>query len=158
LAQAANSQLFTDDYRELLAALLGAGARFLIVGAHALGVHGVPRATGDLDVWIEPTPDNARRVWHALAAFGAPLGVLGISEADFTTPDIVAQLGLPPNRIDILTGVSGLTFGEAWDDRLELTIDHLQLPFLGRASLIRNKRASARKKDLGDIESLGESE
>ncbi len=156
MGRTTNSQLFTDDYRELLAALIGAGARFLIVGAHALSVHGAPRATVDLDVWIEPTPDNARKVWQALAVFGAPLGALGISEADFTTPDIVAQLGLPPNRIDILTGVSGLTFGEAWDDRLEQTIDRLRLPFLGRASLIRNKRASARKKDLGDIESLGE--
>ena len=156
MARTENSQLFTDDYRELLAALLNNGARFLIVGAHALSVHGAPRATVDLDVWIEPTPTNARKVWQALEQFGAPLGSLGISEADLTAPDVVAQLGLPPNRIDILTGVSGLSFVEAWNDRLEQTIDQLRLPFLGRASLIRNKKASGRKKDLGDIESLGE--
>lgn len=155
MARTASSHLFADDYRELLASLLDAGARFLVVGAHALSVHGAPRATVDLDVWVEPTTENARKVWQALVSFGAPLDALGISEADFTTPDIVAQFGLPPNRIDILTGVSGLTFAEAWADRFEQTIDRMRLPFLGRTSLIRNKRASGRKRDLGDIESLG---
>lgn len=158
MARPTTSHLLTDDYREVLAALIDAGARFLVVGAHALSVHGAPRATVDLDVWVEPTPDNARRVWQALANFGAPLNTLGISEADFIAPDVVAQFGLPPNRIDILTGLSGLTFSEAWADRFEQTIDRMRLPFLGRASLIRNKRASGRKKDLGDIESLGAEE
>jgi len=156
VARTPSSHSLADDYRDLLAALLGTGARFLIVGAHALSIHGAPRATVDLDVWVEPTTENARKVWQALVIFGAPLDTLGISEADFTTPDIVAQFGLPPNRIDILTGVSGLTFGEAWADRLEQNVDRMTLPFIGRASLIRNKRASGRKRDLGDIESLGE--
>ena len=146
----------TDDYRDLLAALVAAGARFIVVGAHALSIHGVPRATVDLDVWTEPTPENAHRVWRALAAFGAPLETLDIVESDFTRPDIVAQLGLPPNRIDILTGLSGLTFEEAWPGRVEAEIDGVRVPFLGRDALIKNKRASGRKKDLGDIEALGE--
>jgi hypothetical protein len=126
-----------------------------VVGAHALSIHGVPRATVDLDVWTEPTPENANRVWRALAAFGAPLERLDIAESDFTLPDIVAQLGLPPNRIDILTGLSGVTFAEAWPDRVEAEIDGIRVPFLGRDALIKNKRASGRKRDLGDIEALG---
>jgi hypothetical protein len=126
-----------------------------VVGAHALSIHGVPRATVDLDVWTEPTPENANRVWRALAAFGAPLETLDIAESDFTLPDIVAQLGLPPNRIDILTGLSGVTFAEAWPDRVEAEIDGIRVPFLGRDALIKNKRASGRKRDLGDIEALG---
>lgn len=143
------------DFRDLLAEFTKADVRFLVVGAHALGAHGVPRATVDLDVWIARTPDNAKRVWAALAAFGAPLETLSIREADFVRPDLVAQFGLPPFRIDILTGVSGLTFDEAWPNRVEADFDDVRVPFLGRAELIRNKRASGRKKDLADIESLG---
>ena len=91
-----------QDFRDLLVELVRADARFLIVGAHALSVHGVPRATVDLDVWIEASPENAKRVWAALAAFGAPLESLNIRESDLTRPDTVAQFGLPPWRIDIL--------------------------------------------------------
>ena len=108
-----------EDFRDLLAELVSADARFLVVGAHALGVHGVPRATVDLDIWVDPTPDNAKRIWTALAAFGAPLDALRVQEADFLRPDTVVQFGLPPYRIDILTGVSGVTFREAWIDRIE---------------------------------------
>jgi hypothetical protein len=144
------------DFRDVLAELLRANARFLVVGAHALSVHGVPRATVDLDVWIDPTPENAKRVWAALAAFGAPLDSLQIRESDFTRPDTVAQLGLPPYRIDILTGVSGVTFDEAWNERVEDLFYDLRVPFIGRAAFIRNKRASGRTKDLADIESLGD--
>ena len=145
-----------DDFRDFLAELVKARARFLVVGAHALGAHGVPRATVDLDVWIDRTPDNATRVWAALAAFGAPLEALNIREADFIQPDVVAQFGLPPYRIDVLTGISGVLFEEAWPDRIEAEFDDVRVPFLGRAALIRNKRASGRKKDLADLESLGE--
>jgi hypothetical protein len=144
------------DFRDVLAELLRADAKFLVVGAHALGVHGVPRATVDLDIWIEPTSENARRVWRALAAFGAPLQTLRIVEADFTVPDTVAQFGLPPYRIDVMTGVSGVAFAEAWAEHVEGTFADLRVPYIGRAAFIRNKRASGRKKDLGDLESLGE--
>lgn len=145
-----------DDFRDVLTELISADARFMVVGAHALSVHGVPRATVDLDIWIEASPDNARRVWHALAAFGAPLEALHIQEADFTRPDTVAQLGLPPYRIDILTGVSGVSFDDAWRERVEDFFDDVRVPFMGRAAFIRNKRASGRMKDLADLESLGE--
>ena len=145
-----------EDFHDALAALVKSGARFLVVGAHALGVHGVPRATVDLDVWIDPTPDNARRVWEALAIFGAPLQALDVKESDFLRPDMVAQFGMPPWRIDILTSVSGVSFEEAWSGRLQGDFDGVSVPFLGRAEFIRNKRSSGRKKDLGDLEALGE--
>lgn len=145
-----------EDFRDVLAELVEAEARFLVVGAHALGVHGVPRATVDLDIWIERSPENARRVWGALAAFGAPLHALKIEESDFVRPDVVIQFGLPPYRIDILTAVSGVAFDEAWAERVQERFDDIQVPFIGRASFIRNKRASGRKKDLADLEALGE--
>ncbi len=145
-----------DDFRDLLAELVRAEARFLVVGAHALSVHGVPRATVDLDVWIDRSPENAKRVWTALAAFGAPLDELQIHESDLTRSDMVAQFGLPPYRIDILTGISGVSFAEAWDERVEELFDDVHVPFIGRAALIRNKRASGRTKDLADLEALGE--
>jgi len=145
-----------EDFRAVLAELVRANARFLVVGAHALGVHGIPRATVDLDIWIERSPDNARRVWAALAAFGAPLHTLKIEEADFIRPDVVIQFGLPPYRIDILTAVSGVAFDEAWGERVEDRFDDVPVPFIGRAAFIRNKRASGRKKDLADLEALGE--
>ena len=145
-----------EDFRDLLIELVKAKARFLVVGAHALSVHGVPRATVDLDIWIDASPENAKRVWTALAAFGAPLGTLQIQETDLTQPDVVAQFGLPPYRIDIMTGVSGISFAEAWDGRVEDLFEDVRVPFLGREALIRNKRASGRTKDLADLESLGE--
>jgi hypothetical protein len=116
----------------------------------------VPRATGDIDVWIERSPDNAERVWRALEAFGAPTVALGVRREHLEAPDMVIQIGLPPRRIDVLTGVSGLAFDDAWRDRIVHRIEHLDVPFLGRDSLIRNKRASGRFKDLGDLEALGE--
>jgi len=101
------------DFRDLLAAFLEAGVRFLVVGAHAMAVHGVPRATGDLDVWIAPDPENADRAWSALAVFGAPLAATGVARADFGRPEQVVQVGLPPRRIDILTSISGVAFEDA---------------------------------------------
>jgi len=145
-----------EDFRDLLIELVKAKARFLIVGAHALGVHGVPRATVDLDIWIDASQENAKRVWAALAAFGAPLDTLQVREADLTQPDVVAQFGLPPYRIDIMTGVSGISFDEAWPERVEELFEDVRVPFLGREALIRNKRASGRTKDLADLEALGE--
>src|SRR5688500_6160385 len=130
-------------------------ARFLVVGAHALAAHGVPRATVDLDLWVDPVPANARRVWLALSDFGAPLEALGIAEQDFHRPEIVVQFGLPPYRIDILTSVSGLAFDEAWDGRIEALVENVPSPVLGLDAFVRNKRESGRKKDLADLEALG---
>ncbi len=147
----------TDDWFDVLVALLAADARMLVVGAHAMAVHGVPRGTQDLDIWIDPTPENAARVWQALAQFGAPLDSLGITQADFDHPGPIVQLGLPPNRIDLLTVLSGLpTFAAAFTRRLEQPVRSQLVPFLSRADLIANKRASGRRKDLADLEALGE--
>lgn len=144
------------DFIDFLSALLAEEARFLVVGAHALAVHGVPRATGDIDVWIERAPENTARVMRALTAFGAPTDAPGVKPDDFETPDLVIQIRLPPRRIDILTDVSGVTFEEAWSGRVVHPVDGLPVPFLGREALVRNKRSSGRFKDLGDLESLGE--
>ena len=147
----------TDDWIDILHALGSAGARFLIVGAHALAVHGVPRGTQDLDLWIDPRADNAERVWRALVEFGAPLGPLGVRLDDLQRPGTVVQLGLPPNRIDLLTSISGVAdFEAAWGARVEHPVRGRPMPFLGRAALIDNKRAAGRRKDLGDLEALGE--
>ena len=101
------------DFLDLLAALMRADARFLIVGAHAMAVHGVPRATGDLDVWIRPDPENAERVWAALTEFGAPLRAFDLSQADLTAQGVVFQMGEPPRRIDLLTSITGVDFEQA---------------------------------------------
>ena len=143
-----------EDYHDFLAALVARGARFMVVGAHALAVHGYPRATVDIDVWIDASPDNVARVWQALADFGAPLNDLELREHDLTRADIVAQLGLPPSRIDVLTGVSGLTFDKAWPNRVEETVEGVRVPVLGLAELVANKRASGREKDRADVKGL----
>lgn len=150
-------QAVTDDWLELLSALANAEVRFLVVGAHALAVHGIPRGTQDLDVWIERSAENAARAWRALAAFGAPLESIGVSVADLEQPNVVVQLGLPPNRIDLMTGISGVAdFSLAWSRRVEGPVRGRPIPFLGRADLIRNKRAAGRPKDLADVAALEE--
>lgn len=145
-----------DDFVDLLHALLDAGARFVVVGAHAMAVHGVPRATQDLDVLVEPTAGNAERVWAALSAFGAPAAELGVTREDFTRPGTIVQLGLPPRRIDLLTEITGVTFDDAWRGRVAHDLRGRAVPFLGRAAMITNKRAVGRRKDLTDLEALGE--
>ncbi len=145
-----------DDFRDILGFLLDAGARFLVVGAHALAAHGIPRATGDLDLWVEPTPENAARVWRALLAFGAPVEAMKLSPSDFHQPGVVVQIGVPPRRIDFLTEITGVGFAEAWSGRAEHEVAGRRVPFVGRQTLVKNKRAAGRLKDLADLEALGE--
>ena len=140
------------DFVDLLRAFGDADVRFMIVGAYALAVHGRPRATGDLDIWVDATPQNAPRVMQALAAFGAPLAE--IAEADFARPGVVYQIGVPPGRIDILTELTGLTFEQAWPDRIQRPFGELEVDFIDRASFMRNKRATGRLRDLSDIEGM----
>ena len=142
-----------QDFLDLLRAFIDREVRFLIVGAYALGVHGRPRATGDLDVWVDPTPENAARIMDALEAFGAPLQE--VAAADFSRPGVVFQMGLPPLRIDVLTELSGMTFAEAWSDRLSAAFGPLTVDVIGRDAFIKNKRATGRARDLADIEALG---
>jgi hypothetical protein len=140
------------DFVELLRAFAAADVRFMVVGAYALGLHGRPRATGDLDVWVDATPDNAARVMQALAQFGAPLH--DITQADLSREGITYQIGLPPLRVDILTSLTGITFSEAWPHRVRQNLGEVEADFIGRAHFIKNKRATGRHKDLGDIEGL----
>ena len=138
------------DFLDLLHAFIAADVRFLIVGAYALGLHGRPRATGDLDIWIEATPENAVRVMRALAAFGAP--VTDIREADFAQEGVTYQIGLPPRRVDILTQLTGLEFRDAWPHRVRGAFGGVDVDFIGREDFIRNKRQTGRLKDLADVE------
>jgi hypothetical protein len=142
-----------SDFIALLRELSAAEARFLVVGAYAVTFHSRPRATGDLDLWVEPTAENAARVIRALRAFGAPLQDL--SEADLGTPGMVYQIGVPPRRVDLLTSLTGLEFTEAWRERVTGRMGGLECPFIGRAQLIHNKRALGRPRDLADLELLG---
>jgi len=141
-----------QDFLDLLRAFIERDVRFLIVGAYALALHGKPRATGDLDVWIDATPHNALRVMQALASFGAPL--TDVSVDDFSRPGVTYQIGVAPGRIDILTELTGITFNEAWPDRMRRSFGDVEVDFIGRAAFIRNKRATGRAKDLGDIEGM----
>jgi hypothetical protein len=141
-----------EDFRDLLRAFADHDVRFLVVGAYALAVHGRPRATGDLDVWIDPTPDNAERAFAALGDFGAPLHDLTV--ADLATPGVVFQIGLPPLRVDILTQISGVEFERAWPRRQSAAFGDLTIDVIGRADFIANKKATGRLKDLADAERL----
>jgi hypothetical protein len=143
-----------EDTRDLLVAFEQAQVEYVIVGAHALAAHGLPRATTDFDVLVRPSQDNAERVMQALIAFGAPVRAHSVSTEDFVVPGTVYQIGLPPRRIDVLTRISGVDFDDAWRSRLTVTVDGLRLPVLGRDALIKNKIASGRKKDLLDVEAL----
>lgn len=143
-----------SDFLDLLEAFSEAHVEFLVVGAHALAVHGIPRATGDLDVWVRPSAENAERVMAALAVFGAPIAQHGVTVTDFARAGTVYQLGLPPRRIDVLTQISGVEFDEAWASRVNVSLRGHTISFLGRDALLKNKRAAARPKDLVDAESL----
>jgi hypothetical protein len=145
-----------QDFLDFLAALDGAGAHYLVVGAHALAVHSEPRATGDLDIFVDPHSDNAKRVWQALVSFGAPVSAVGLTVEDLSKPDLVYQIGLPPRRIDVLTAISGVDFEAAWFTRVTVKVGDREVAFLGRDALVHNKRASGRPKDLADLAALGE--
>jgi hypothetical protein len=141
------------DYRDVISALCDAGAEFMIVGAYAVAFHGHPRATGDIDLWVRPTSENARRVHAALLAFGAPLTALGITIVDLEKPEMVCQLGQPPRRVDVLTSISGVVFESAWRSRETIRWCGHDVAFLGRDALA-NKRAAGRTKDLDDVRRL----
>ena len=141
-----------SDFSDMLSALSAEGVEYLLIGAYAMAAHGVPRATGDIDVWVRPSPDNAERVLRALARFGAPLGEL--RAADLTVEGTVFQVGVAPNRVDIMTAIDGVTFDEAWAHREARRIDNVTLSVIGRDDLIRNKRATGRARDRADAEQL----
>lgn len=143
-----------QDFADILAALNDAHAEFVIVGAYAMAAHGVPRATGDLDLLVRPSPENAVKVYQALLAFGAPVQAHQLTAQDFERPDLVYQLGLPPRRIDILTSISGVSFDEAMRENVVGTLGMQRVHFIGRSPLVRNKRATGRPKDRIDADLL----
>lgn len=143
-----------EDFADMLDALAKARVEFVVVGAHAMAAHGYPRATGDIDILVRPTRVNATRVLTALKIFGAPVEAHGVTEADFEQPGNVYQIGLPPRRIDLLTDISGVTFEEAWQSRVEAQLGGRTVAILGRNELIRNKRATGRDKDILDADWL----
>lgn len=143
-----------DDFRDLLLELTDAGAEYVIVGGHAVAFYGHPRVTKDLDVLVRATPENARKVYAALAAFGAPLSTFDVSERDFATYDGVLQIGLPPIRIDILNRADGITFDDALDGAGSFELDGRVVRVIAKAALLRNKRAAGRPQDLADVDAL----
>jgi len=147
---------FNRDFADLICAMKRAHVDFMIVGAHALAAHGVVRSTGDLDIFVRPTEDNAARVYAALLDFGAPLEAHGVRRADFANPGTVYQLGLPPRRIDVLTLISGVSFDEARIQSKLVEVDGVEFRVPGRAALLANKRASGRPTDLEDVLRLEE--
>ena len=139
-----------SNFSDLLHEFVDGGVRFLLVGAHALAVHAEPRATGDLDVWVANDLDNARLVYSALARFGAPLDRMVVE--DFTSDDLIYQIGVIPYRIDVITAIDGVGFEDAWKDRTEGQFGGISVQVIGRAAFLANKRASGRPKDLADVQ------
>jgi hypothetical protein len=141
------------DFRDLLALLNAHEVAYLIVGGYALAFHGAPRFTGDIDIYVRPDSQNARRVIAALADFG--FGSLGISTDDFERIEHVVQLGVPPVRVDLMTSITGVSWEEADAGKERGTYGELPVFYLGRREFVANKRATGRRKDLADLEALG---
>lgn len=141
--------MLDPDFRDMLSAFSAERVEYLVVGAHALGAHGLTRPTGDLDLWVHPTPENAGRVHRALVTFGVPED--RIPTAELSRRGTVVELGEAPIRIDLLTSLPGLEFGDAWAGAIVLEIEGLEVPVLSRSDLITHKRASGRPRDLEDL-------
>lgn len=144
--------MLSKDFEEFATLLNAHGVEYLVVGGYAMAVHGRPRQTGDLDIWLKRDHNNALRVMAALEDFG--FGALGLAYTDFETAEQVVQLGYPPFRIDLLTDIDGIAFDEAWPSRFEYRLGELTIPFIGLDALKANKRASGRPRDIDDLENL----
>ncbi len=144
--------MLNEDYKEMLQLLLEEQVDFMIVGAYALGTHGYPRATGDIDIWVKPNKTNSKKLYKALARFGAPLDQIQIDE--FATEGIVFQIGVIPRRIDIITKIDGVTYEEADEDKIIVEIEGLRIPVISLEKLIKNKMATGRERDELDIKIL----
>lgn len=143
-----------QDFKELLEFLNAREVEYIIVGGYALAFHGAPRFTGDLDVFVKPDKENARRIIAVLDDFG--FGSLGLTVEDFEATDTIVQLGVPPVRIDIITSLTGVDWDDAYAERAAGKYGDVPVSYLGREQFIANKRATGRKRDLADIEALGE--
>lgn len=144
--------MFSQDFKEFVELLIKNKAEYLIVGGYAVGIHGHPRYTGDLDIWLNPTQDNAKKILQTVNEFGFSSFQLTIE--DFTKSGNVIQLGYPPLRIDLLTEIDGVRFESCFPNRKEVMIDNLKINFIGYADLLKNKRQSGRPRDIDDIDNL----
>lgn len=144
--------MLTPDFKEFAALLNSNGVEYLVVGGYALAAYGHPRYTGDLDFWIGTAGDNADRVLAALSQFG--FGSLGIKREDLTEPNQVIQMGFSPARIDLLTSIDGVSFGDCYERRMVVEVDGLPLGFIALDDFRINKKAVGRYKDLADLEAL----
>jgi hypothetical protein len=142
------------DFKELLELFNVRRVEYLIVGGYALAFHGAPRFTGDLDILVKSDPPNAHKILLALADFG--FGSLGLTPEDFIEAERVVQLGVPPVRVDLISSLTGVAWSEAWAGRDKGSLGGVPVYFLGRAQFVINKRALGRKRDLADLEALGE--
>lgn len=142
------------DFRDLFELFNSSKVKYIVVGGYALAFHGAPRYTGDIDIFVSPDTKNAGRIMSALEKFG--FGAVGLSATDFKKPGQIIQLGVPPVRIDIVTSISGVAWNEAFSNRVEGSYGDVRIHFIGRNHLITNKKAVGRKKDLADLEALGE--
>jgi predicted nucleotidyltransferase len=144
--------MLNNDYKDILQSLSAEKAKFLLVGAYALAVHGYPRSTMDIDFWVKPDADNANAVFRALEHFGAPTG--NISPSDLQAADTIFQIGIAPRRIDIITSIDGLSFDEAYAHSTSVEIEGIPVRVLSVEDIIINKRSTGRTKDLADVEML----
>ena len=142
----------SQDFKDMLSIFIKNNVKFIIVGAYALGAYIKPRSTGDIDFWIEPTSENAQKVFQSIIEFGAPLH--NLTQNDLQKPGTVFQIGLPPLRIDIITKISGVNFDEAWKECARHKVLDLEVPIISKKHIIQNKKASGRPKDLLDLEEL----
>jgi predicted nucleotidyltransferase len=144
--------MFSQDFKEFIELLIKNKAEYLIVGGYAVGIHGHPRYTGDLDIWLNPTPQNAEQILKSVNEFG--FSSFKLTLEDFTKPGNVIQLGYPPLRIDLLTEIDGVTFEECYKNRKEVTIEDLKVNFIGYNDLLKNKKETGRPRDIDDIDNL----
>lgn len=141
------------DFNEFLELLNAHHVEYAIVGGYALAFHGAPRYTGDLDVLVRPTPDNARRVLAVIRAFGFPTESIPIER--LVDPRCLIEMGMPPVQLHLMTAIDGVTWEQVWDGHDITVVAGREIPFIGRQALLDNKRAAGRAKDLADIEALG---
>lgn len=144
--------IVNNDFSDLLSTFNAASVEYIVVGAHAVAAHGFFRFTRDLDVWVRPSPENARRVYAALAHFGAPLENLTLQ--DLTSDDLIYQIGVEPVRIDVITAIEGVDFETAWSNKVPAHYGSVPVFVLGRADLVRNKTTVGRQKDIDDVVAL----
>ncbi|UJR86671.1 nucleotidyl transferase AbiEii/AbiGii toxin family protein [Sandaracinus amylolyticus] len=149
-----NADALPDDFRDLLVALVDARAEFVLVGGYALAAYGHVRGTDDLDVFVRPTAENARRVFDALVAFGARVAAHGVTAGLFAKPGYGYRVGIKPHLVELLTEIDGVSFDDASRDPRVVHVEGRQVPIIGRGALLANKRAAARPKDLADVEWL----